>query len=210
MKIYDEMVDFVMENVGECFDYCIRFLNIKKGLFIDCFIKSRYVKELENGNDHYCFGITGVELAKFILKEFNIEHSHPGQEYSYMDYRSKEYWIGYVSTFYVFSQEKSYKYLYDIVPYDEFERIYNVYHENEETRIIEYVNRRKKNLPNQLKLARERLHLSQRELSLAADVPIRRIQAYEQYYKDINKCDSWSLYKLACVLNVNMEDLLEK
>lgn len=62
---------------------------------------------------------------------------------------------------------------------------------------------------SRLKESRERAGLTQKELSERSGVNIRTIQNYEQGYKDINKAQGLSLYKLARVLNGTMENLIE-
>ena len=210
MKIYDEMLDFVLEIVGECFDYSLNYLHIKPSLFIAAFISSKYVKAIENGNEKYCFGITGIELAKLIIDESNITHSTNTKSYSNIYKRSREYWAGYISTYYVFVEEKSFSYFFSLVPYDELLKLYVPYHETNEQRIVDYVSRKKKNIVNPLQTYRVKAGLSQSQLADISGVSLRKIQAYEQRYKDINKCDAYSLYKLAIVLDVTMEELLDK
>lgn len=62
---------------------------------------------------------------------------------------------------------------------------------------------------SKLKEARERAELTQKELSERSGVNLRTVQNYEQGYKDINKAQGLSLYKLAKALDVTMEDLIE-
>ena len=50
--------------------------------------------------------------------------------------------------------------------------------------------------------------LSQSQLSDKSGVNLKTLQYYEQGYKDINKAKAITLYKLAQVLEVNIEDLL--
>lgn len=50
--------------------------------------------------------------------------------------------------------------------------------------------------------------LSQSQLAKASGVNIRIIQAIEQGWRDINKADAITVYKLSQALNCNMEDLL--
>lgn len=211
MNIYDEMIDYVMETVGECFDFCLNYLKIKPSIFIDSFLKSWFTKQIEKGSDRYCFGVTGVELAKYIINECKLETNNKvDKEYSYIGYRSKEYWVGYIATYYIWAEDKTYDYLFKLVPYNELVKLYPIYHENDERRIVDYVNKKKKNITHPLRTYREKLGLSQRDLSNISGISIRKIQSYEQHVKDINKCDAISLFKLASVLGVNMEDLLDK
>ena len=56
---------------------------------------------------------------------------------------------------------------------------------------------------------RKQCKMSQRQLATLSHVSIKTIQAYEQGRKDINKAESLSLFKMAQVLDCEMEDLLE-
>ena len=210
MKIYEELLDYILETVGECFDYCLNYLKIKPTIFINAFINSKYVKEIERENEKYCFGTSGVELAELIIKENEIVSLKKSKPYEYLFERSKEFWAGSIVSYYVFIEEKSYAYFFSLIDYNELIKLYPIFHENEENRIIQYVNRKKKNLPNPLKEYRLKAGLSQSELADISGVSLRKIQSYEQRYKDINKCDAFSLFKIANVLNVNIEDLLDK
>ena len=60
-----------------------------------------------------------------------------------------------------------------------------------------------------LKRIRKRKNITQNELSEYADVNIRMIQHYEQGFKDINKAQAITVYKLADALGTTMESLIE-
>lgn len=60
-----------------------------------------------------------------------------------------------------------------------------------------------------LKTIRENRDFSQAKLSEASGVNIRMIQYYEQGFKDINKAQAITVYKLAGALDCGMEDLIE-
>ena len=60
-----------------------------------------------------------------------------------------------------------------------------------------------------LKQKRESAGFSQSQLSKASDVNVRIIQDYEQGRRDINKAESFTVYKLSKALNCTMEDLIE-
>ena len=60
-----------------------------------------------------------------------------------------------------------------------------------------------------LKRIRKDLKLSQNQLAEESGVNARMIQHYEQGFKDINKAQAITLYKLAQALNCKIEDLLE-
>ena len=61
-----------------------------------------------------------------------------------------------------------------------------------------------------LKLRRQKVKLTQKELADASGVPIRTIQQYEQRQKDINKAQAEYLVMLARILCCDIEDILEK
>ena len=60
-----------------------------------------------------------------------------------------------------------------------------------------------------LKRIRESAGFSQSQLAKASDVNVRIIQDYEQGRRDINKAESFTVYKLSKALNCTMENLLE-
>lgn len=60
-----------------------------------------------------------------------------------------------------------------------------------------------------LKTIRESKDLSQAKLAEASGVSLRILQYYEQGYKDINKAQALTVYKLAQALESTVEDLLE-
>ena len=60
-----------------------------------------------------------------------------------------------------------------------------------------------------LKTIRENRDFSQAKLAEASGVNIRMIQYYEQGFKDINKAQAITVYKLAEALDCGMEDLIE-
>jgi transcriptional regulator with XRE-family HTH domain len=60
-----------------------------------------------------------------------------------------------------------------------------------------------------LKTIRQANNLSQSQLAEKANVNLRMVQNYEQGFKDINKAQAITLYKIAQVLDCMIEDLLE-
>ena len=60
-----------------------------------------------------------------------------------------------------------------------------------------------------MKYIRENRTLSQAQLAEKSGVSIRMIRFYEQGANDINKAQCITLYKMAKVLQCNVEDLME-
>lgn len=61
-----------------------------------------------------------------------------------------------------------------------------------------------------IKRIRKEKGISTSELSERSGVNVRMIQFYESGYKNINKAEALTVYKLATELNCTVEDLLEK
>ena len=62
---------------------------------------------------------------------------------------------------------------------------------------------------SKLKKIREDKNITQIKLAEDSGVNLRILQYYEQGYKDINKAQAITLYKLAQALECKIEDLLE-
>ena len=62
---------------------------------------------------------------------------------------------------------------------------------------------------SKLKQIREDQNITRSKLAEASGVNLRILQYYEQGYKDINKAQAITLYKIAQVLGCKIEDLLE-
>lgn len=60
-----------------------------------------------------------------------------------------------------------------------------------------------------LKKIREEKNITQIKLSEVSGVSLRMIQHYEQGYKDINKAQALTIYKIAQALECKIEELLE-
>ena len=67
----------------------------------------------------------------------------------------------------------------------------------------------KKRYSSNLQYHRNVKNITQKELSELSGVDIRKIQHYEQGFRDINKAEAMTVYKLAQALNCSVEDLLE-
>lgn len=59
-----------------------------------------------------------------------------------------------------------------------------------------------------LKELRRKNNLSQSKLAELAELNIRTLQDYEQGRKDLNNAKAITVYKLAKILNCNIEELL--
>lgn len=97
------------------------------------------------------------------------------------------------------------------VPIEGVRALYMPYHE---TNILQFVDQmdelcRTAASASTLKRARLRAGLTQKRLAELSGVPLRTVQQYEQWQKDINKAQAASVFALARVLHCEPESLLE-
>ena len=97
------------------------------------------------------------------------------------------------------------------MPIQEVLDMYGIMHEADIRKFIDLATSIIKKRKTQINLKTLRLAsgLTQRELSLRANVDLRSIQMYEQGRNDINKAQGETLHNLAKALGCRIEDLLE-
>jgi hypothetical protein len=132
-------------------------------------------------------------------------HYHP--HYEDMPIVTPEYWVGFVLAFVQWYYNISYKEIISAYPCKELIKEYFPYHEMDIRKVLDLFNIRL-NIVSKLKLKREEAKLSQSELSIISNVPIRTIKAYEQQSIDISKGQIDTIYKLSKALHCKMEDLI--
>lgn len=64
-------------------------------------------------------------------------------------------------------------------------------------------------MKNNLKAIREKKGLSQLQLAAAADMNLRTLQYYEQGVLNFNHCKIEKIFKIALVLDCDIEDILD-
>ena len=122
-------------------------------------------------------------------------------------FASPEYWVGWVLGYAQTSLKKSFKTLIKIFPCSELINYYFPYHEMDIGQIID-VFKEKLSKYSPLKERREAMGLSQDDLSLLSDVPVRTIRAYEQNKLDIKKAQADTVSALAKALRCSIDYLI--
>lgn len=193
--------------LGDLFDYAINQCGCDADYFAIVMSTVKPIKEFEIGNPNIISGKSGIEIAQDILKIIN-ENLKP-QEISFG--KSREFWAGWSLAYYQWYSNKSFKNIFELVPFSEIVQMYNPYHEMDISTFVEELdNRYNKFVPiTNLRKIREARGLSQNELANYADVSFRCIQLYEQRQNDIDKAQAQTLFRIARVLGCSIEDLLE-
>lgn len=196
--------------LGNIFDVALNDYKLDKDELVKYFLNSYACDAYQNGDVSYLIGKSGLELFLCIMEDNGFKDIEIINNDHYI--RSKEYWIGYVISYYQWYSNRSFKEIFDVVSLKTLEKMYYTLHEADITKFVSIMDEIMKEYyhDTNLKRLRKKKGYSQKELSLKSNVSLRSIQMYEQRNKDINKASADSLYSLSLCLNCSMEDLLEK
>ncbi len=191
------------------FDYAINDCKFNPDWITTLFINTGFAEQFERGNPAYIAGMSGIELAKEVVKKAYQNKSLP--EPTHNDEYSPEYWAGWVLAEYQWFTGRRFKDIFDRIPLSNAIAMYSVYHEMDITNFISSMEEIYKATEREAKLKsiRESRGLSQNELAKQSGVNVRTIRSYEQRDNEIDKAQAQTLYKLSRVLGCNIEDLLE-
>ncbi len=189
------------EKLAAMFELAVLYEKTDINKFASQFLSSPICHAFETANPIYVLGKSANELVGIVLntEPLNINVSC---------FASPEYWVGYVLAYAQWYFNKPFSVLLKALPCDTLLNHYFPYHEMDISHSIDLF---RSHLPEQctLKTLRIAKNLSQSQLSLLSDVPLRTIKAYEQGSVDIAKAQSETLYALAKTLNCTIEDLLQ-
>ena len=201
IRAYKEQYSEIVQNkLAEMFELAVLNEKIDIEAFGDLFINSKVCDAFENLDPVYVLGKSSNELIGLIINK-------PPVDVYIADYASPEYWVGWVLGYAQFSLKKSYKTLIKVFPCKELINYYFPYHEMDINHIID-VFKDKLIKYSPLKELRERIGLSQDDLSLITDIPVRTIRAYEQNKLDIRKAQAETVLTLARALSCSVEHLI--
>ena len=209
---YNELyLNDAMNNLGDMVDFAVRDLGYDPDEFFGWFISSGIASKFEKGNPKYITGMSGFELAEAVLRETNV--SYEIREPSYIDFKGREYWAGWILAYYQWKTNKRFE---DIVKDGlTLSTVFSMYilHEADESKFVEsaneIINRNKENKKSKLHNIRKARGFTQQELSNASGVSLRMIQLYEQKQNDISKAQVNVVINLAKVLGCEIEDLID-
>ena len=197
------------DSLSSFFDYLINDCGMKPDWTCSLFINTGYAEQFERGNPAYVSGMSGVELARAVVKKAYSRKELP--EPTYSEECSPEYWAGWALAEYQWFSGRRFKDIFERIPLSQIIGMYSVYHEMDITSFIDAMEEIYSSATGDAKLKRirESRGLSQNELAEQSGVNLRNIQMYEQRGNDIDKAQARTLYKLSRVLGCSIEDLLE-
>lgn len=197
------------DRLAQYFDYLVNDARMKCDWAASLFVTTGYSEQFERGNPAILAGMSGVELAKAVIKKAYKEKKLP--EPSHYEDCSPEYWAGWALAEYQWFTGRRFKDIFERIPMTKIITMYSIYHEMDISHFIDSMELfyNTGDYDTKLKKIRESRGLSQTELAEASGVNLRSIQMYEQKVNDIDKAQAHTLYKLSRVLGCDVEDLLE-
>lgn len=195
--------------LGRMFDFVVYDLQINLSEFINMFLQSSISSRFEDGEPEILVGKSGIEFAYEILDE--VHFSYKRIQPNFTMNRSPEYWTGWALAYYQWYTSMSFQTILKQIPIQDIVNLYSPFHEMDIQHFVDKMNMLyHSELPHtNLKIHRQKVKLSQKELAQLSSIPLRTIQQYEQRQKNINKASVESLVMLSKVLFCDIEDLLE-
>lgn len=181
------------------FDFACFELGYDVEEFGKIFLESEVVQKLEDNDYGFMLGHSGFEMVNMIL----------GKEYepSYSFERSTFYWLGYVLGYVWINSNYTLKQIINVISFSDLQHMYFPYHEMDISKTYEYIiDQIIKN--NSIKKLRNNLNMSQSQLSLLSQIPLKTIQKYEQGELNIQKASFENVLKLSKALKCNPENLI--
>lgn len=210
IRAYDKVyLEKARVSLGRMLDFAVYDLQYDIADFFKLFLSSGVAKRFGKGDFSLIVGMSGVELAYFILDTVQIKKERITPQYT-MD-RSEEYWTGWALAYYQWETALSFEDIVQHIPIKTILSMYSPYHEMDIRQFCDKMNELYHDAQPEtnLKLLRQKAGLSQRELSELSGIPVRTIQQYEQRQKNINRAKAEYLLMLAQVLCCNIDQLIE-
>ena len=205
IRAYDsDYLFFARNSLGRMCDFAAYNLGYNLDDFFDLFIKSGLAYKFSRG-DITTINKSGYELALEVLNLNDLDIEITFSDYSFN--RSEKYWLGYYLAYYQWYSNLSFEFIIDKVSINELLLMYDKYHEMDIMHFVEYLNKIIFK-SNKLKYFRKKRKLTQKELAILTNIPLRSIQQYEQDKKDLSKANASYLIALSNVLYCEVQNLI--
>ena len=210
IRAYDE--NYLVHStraLGWMLDSAVNLFGQKADAFWRIFISTGYAGRFGKGESRLLAGMTGYELARAVLDTAAVEYkAAPPAEVTDL---SPEYWAGWALAHYQWRTALPFAEIDTFAPIGDIIACYSPYHEMDILRFCEHLDclYSAAHPESRLKTMRERRGMTQEELALAANVPLRMIQHYEQRVKNLGKAAFDTVFRIAQALHVQAQDILE-
>lgn len=206
----DSLLSKAQLTLGSMFDYAVGLCEIELEKFYFDFVNSVYSGKFEHGDSKVVAGMSGIELAREIMREGR--ESDKITEPRYPIPAGPEFWLGWSLAHYQWVKAIPFAKITENVSISMIYNMYSKYHEMDIRQFDDALDDLRVRSAKDSSLKRLRMYagLSQRDLSTITDIPLRTIQQYEQREKDICKANVDYCVRLAKALHCDIEMLLEK
>lgn len=214
MRAYSELyLPDAQHNLATLLDWSCNHQNLPLTTAYSLFANSSIGRRFGSGDPAIVAGRSGVELAFELLIDQGLIAPDYSISQTTLDCfaRSPEYWVGWVTAYFQWSEGLTFSQLNDLVNINDVAQLYHPYHEMDIRQTCDAIaalalkNRGETNL----KRIRVAAGLSQRDLSRMSGVSLRTIQHYEQRQKCINKASMETVLQLCACLCCDPRDLME-
>lgn len=189
--------------LGIAVDYAVHYQGMPIDDFFQKFIDSGIANEFEKGTPSVTVGLSGVELYQMVTRDLRPRLP----QYQSLD-RSPEYWLGWALAYFQCTENRSFKEIFSVMKPSEMLCWYKTMHEEDVTSFVSALRQKMMARKTNLKILRERIGLTQAELSALSGVSVPTIRAYEQRTNDIRNAQYNVLLALARVLCCTVQDLV--
>lgn len=196
----EQYAEIIQHKTAEMFELAVLNEKLNIDSFAESFANSVVASAFESMDPIYILGRSSNELIASIMDK-------PPVDIYTAAYASPEYWVGLVLGYTQTTLKKSFKTLIKVFPCSELLNYYFPYHEMDIKQILD-VFKDKLSKYSPLKERREAVGLSQSDLSLLTDIPVRTIRAYEQNKLDIKKAQADTVVELARALSCTVNYLI--
>ena len=210
IRAYDETYLVHSSRVlGWMLDSAVNLFRQDAAGFWRAFISTGYADRFGKGESRLLAGMTGYELACTVLDAAQVKYNQ-AQPTEITDL-SQEYWAGWAIAHYQWQTALSFAEIESFAPIVEVIACYSPYHEMDISKFCEHLDDlyRTAHPGSRLKETRERRGMTQGELSIASNIPLRMIQHYEQRTKNLSKASFDTVYRLAQALRVPPHCIVE-
>ena len=206
----ESYLSHAMGALATMMDCGINKCGFSPGLFYHMFLTSGVAAQFEKGNPRYIAGMSGAELTDHIT-ERTMGKVLPPNDGTYST--SPEYWAGWVLAYYQWESGKSFRFLQNNGL--DIEKVIALYPPLHEADIDKFADAADAIILNHIetsaspvKKARERIGITQKELSERSDVSLRMIRAYEQKKQPLSNASFSTVSSIASALYINTDDLI--
>ena len=207
------IVPVVQDLMGGMIDFAVYGLDSSLADFYNAFLDSKYCIRVERADSKTVMGRSGIELCYDILGRESIDSDAMNAYTAHaISQRSQEYWTGWAVAYYQWLTSLAYREINEVRDINDIAAMYSVYHEMDISHFSDRMSEiyRQKHPDSKLKTMRMNAGLTQRELAMATEIPLKTIQQYEQRRKNINSDSVDYLVTLSRTLNCDIEMLIEK